>query len=166
MKRWLCLIICLALGLAGTVQAGYVETWDGDPQDARGWNYYDSADPLGNGGDVPLTWNPTGGVGNSAWVETALGDVTTWALTGAGYYYIAYTYASSHLIDLIANPWVTVSLNNDDDVFLNGGSLVFWIGEFRTVGSNDFWSFFYLDQPLSAGDETWVQNWLYAPAGA
>lgn len=152
-----------ALGLTAAAQAGYVETWNSDTARENGWWYYDAAD-TGHDGDVALAWLDVGGVppAPSGQVHVDAGDATAWAPTGAGNYYLAYTYGATHAIDLTLDPQVWIALKDGGGLDLKGGTLRFWIGDYDDPdgagGAPPILSFYSFDQALVYGDTDWVVN--------
>lgn len=151
-----------ALALTAATQAGYVETWNAPGAGANQWFYFDKNAP--NDGDVPLAWTGSGGVdpAPSGYVGSNLGNATTWNPTGAGNYFVAYTYQRFHHLDLGAAPGVSIALSDPGGLNLGGGTLRFWIGEYvDTDGGGPAlptYSFYFLDRTLSYGSASWVTN--------
>ncbi|WP_295437179.1 hypothetical protein [uncultured Thiodictyon sp.] len=146
-----------ALTLATAVPAGYTETWNADPND---------------NGDVPLTWTANGGAAPapSGYVAADLGDATSWTPTGAGIFFLAYTYDSWHRIDLATDPRVYIALRDGGGLGLDGGLLCFWIGEYDdpdgpTGPINPTLAFYYYDRVLTYGAADWVVNAIDTAGG-
>jgi len=150
------------LGLSAGAEASYSETWNDPGAGANRWYYFQAGAP--DNGDVPLAWTASGGVdpAPSGFVSADLGAATTWTPTGAGNYFLAYTYRSHHPLDLTLAPWAEIALKDGGGLDLGGGTLRFWIGDFDDPnGPNPpaaTYSFFYLDLPLAYGTAGWVTN--------
>jgi len=156
--------------LAGAVSAGYTELWNANPPAENHWFYFDSTDPNDNG-DVPLTWTASGGAAPapSGYAAADLGDATSWTPTGAGNFFLAYTYDSWHRIDLATDPRVYIALRDGGGLGLGGGLLRFWIGEYDDPdgagGDAAILAFYYYDRVLTYGAADWVVNAIDTAGG-
>lgn len=153
--------ILSTLGLAAA-QAGYVETWNNPGAGANHWYYFQVDAP--DTGDVPLNWTGSGGVdpAPSGYVRADAAAATTWAATGPGDYFLAYTYQWYNPIDLTQDPGARIALRDGGGLNLDGGTLRFWIGEYSDPDGQGptapSYSFFYLDHALSYGAQGWETN--------
>jgi hypothetical protein len=152
-------ILAMIAGLGAFVSSGmaeYIENWDIDPPANNDWYYYD----VGVGdGDADLTWVSSGGEDGSAHVRAPLGSMTEWTEV-PDVWWGPYTYGHDgvttlHPINLNDDRVISIYARDDTltgDADLQGGSLHFWIGQFRDPdgpgGDDPFLTFFQYNDPV------------------
>ena len=141
------------------------EDWNDGVAQEHNWFYYE-ANPGGTPG-TPVQWQPTGGIGDSGYIESPLSNLLLAPAVSTSTYFAAYTIPSDWTIissghrdvsqDLDFNEveYIELTLNDlSSGLDLGGGAIHFYIAEV-VAGNNQ--SFYYHTDPVIINSGSWNQ---------